>query len=90
MRGRKKYKRNDNKLFLHNRIHLQKVLQKSTCKSQLFLISGFLSYIANDLSCTSKQNKTLIVKANSLYDVEGIFIFSVLDFDHCVNTKNEM
>ena len=72
MRGRKKYKRNDNKLYLHNRIHLQKVLQKST---HFFLISGFLSYIANDLSCTSKQNKTLIVKVNSLYDVEGIFIF---------------
>ena len=37
-------------------------------------MAGFFEYIANDLSCKSKQNETLIVKANSLCKVYGIFI----------------
>ena len=67
-RGRTKYGTTTS--VICTTIHLQKVLPKSTKITWQI----FSSYIAYDLSCKSKQNETLIVKANSLCNVYGIFI----------------
>ena len=68
-RGRTKYATTTS--IICTTIHLQKVLPKSTKITWQI----FSSYITYDLSCKSKQNETLIVKANSLCNVYGIFFF---------------
>ena len=64
--------------FICTTLHLQKVLQKSTKKCSRF----FFTYVADDLPCKSKQNETLIVKANSLCDV-NVFSFALICASTC-------